>query len=76
MEPNKTVRVRIAVAVNADGQWGSDGCSKTSGEPMADSTISLWAARDCRGDGAKVVHFIEADIPLPVASTIEGTVTT
>lgn len=72
----KTIRVRIAVAVNADGHYGTDGYSKADGSHQDDDDMEKWALRDCRGDGRKVVHFIEADIPLPVATTIEGKVTT
>lgn len=79
MEPNKTVRVRIAVAVSASGHWCCDGGTRGAEKPtvFSDDTIAQSAAQGL-WSGAHPAHsitFIEADIPLPVAVTVEGTVT-
>ena len=65
----KTVRVRIAVAVDRDGAWVASGWSDAKGEPC-----------DCIGDmvdGLEVGEarsFVEADVPLPEQAVIEGEV--
>ncbi len=68
-----TVRVRIAVAVTPKGEWASGGyCVE---DPQSDATASDLAIECLDRDGA-VVHYIEADVPVPdEGSTVEGRVT-
>lgn len=75
MEP-KTIRVRIAVAVSPQGHWESFGSTVGVANPENgdDATHAEYAVMNCDGK-THAVHFIEADIPLPVAVTVEGTVT-
>lgn len=71
MNEIKTVRVRIAVAVDDKGSWAVGG---------TDSDSARFAERKARReignpDGV-TVHWIEADVPLPLPpQTVEGTVT-
>lgn len=72
----KTKRVRIAVAVTASGAWNSVGWSSSkSGAPteIADSEKRSYAVEPLDEDAT--VHWVEADIPIPEETTIEGTVT-
>lgn len=61
----KTVRVRIAVVVTSNGKWEAAGGS-------------LWNDRHSRemaGESAareSATYFIEADLPVPEAKTVEG----
>lgn len=63
--PRRTVRVRIAVAVDADGNWNSDGhCEALNmGVPRTDADKA-----ECAGDplgSPQALYFLEADLPLP-----------
>lgn len=61
------MKVRIAVAVDADGDWsavGSRGLSDEKSAGYAADTVS----------DPYHVRFVEADVPLPDTSTIEGEV--
>jgi|ERR1700733_1281985 len=79
-EPPRTVRVRIAVAVNDKGEWDAGGWNYLVDEKTADARMAKGVLEDlikCHEDGevvATAVHFIEADIPLPASQTIEGEV--
>lgn len=66
----KTIRVRIAVAVGAGGQWSAVGCS---GEGSTDDELESYALEGME-DAAVAIHFIEADVPLPETVTVEGRV--
>lgn len=65
----KTVRVRIAVSVDPDGVWNSCGWSEGS-----DADKSGLAFEEQAYGGA--LHWVEADVPIPEPTTIEGEVTT
>lgn len=67
-EAGETVRVRIAVSVNADGGWVAEG---ESSQP--DSIIAKHL-QDCLVDprSEDVLHWVEADLPTSV--TVEGVV--
>lgn len=75
MSQPKTIRVRIAVIINADGVWSAFGFKNSSDESMRENAnISL----EGHEENHDTVHWIEADIPVPVIpapQTIEGTVT-
>lgn len=68
----KTVRVRILVAVDADGGWICHGASGESDKEKRDC-IFLENIKD-----GEIFHWIEADVPLPAEAgpEIEGIVTT
>lgn len=63
----KTIRVRIAVAVQPDGVW----CA--SGDSSFTDTWSKGAALHALDDGAVAV-WVEADVPLPETAVVEGRV--
>jgi hypothetical protein len=70
----KTIRVRIAVAVDPGGSWSSCGWQHADNAPRSDEDKAMDALDTM--SAAAVVHFVEADIPLPTTETIEGEVTT
>ncbi len=59
-----TVRVRIAVGVRPGGEWAALGGSMWSNAEDAAYELEDYSQ----------YRFVEADVPLPVAETIEGTV--
>jgi len=66
----KTVRVRVAVAMDREGNWAAAGYSDSTDE------ISSGTAIDC-GPGESVqwhTHFIEATLPIPTEETVEAEV--
>ncbi|HYE70361.1 MAG TPA: hypothetical protein VD932_02435 [Aquabacterium sp.] len=72
----KTVRVRIAVAVNERGYWSSCGCGAPEDKPSTarDRIMAEAALDELPSEGGENVVFIEADVPVPEPKTIEGTV--
>lgn len=77
MSQQRTVRVRIAVAVDADGRWSACGWSRDDGGKASDASM-MNTAVDGLGEGSgEARYFIEADVMLPiptVAQTISGEV--
>lgn len=68
----KTVRVRIAVAVNADGKWSAFG---HVGNKDADARDIAFTNMSDYEENHDAVHFIEADVPVPQVpqpQTIKG----
>jgi hypothetical protein len=69
----KTKRVRIAVAIDSTGTWCASGQSIEDGDPCPDDEM---AAEVLEGDliinASKMVHFVEAEIPIPEEVTVEG----
>lgn len=63
----KTVRVRIAVAVDSDGDWNACGSRTTT-----DDGAAQYAA-DTVGSPYHV-RFVEAQVPVPDVATIRGEV--
>lgn len=66
-----TVRVRILVAVDQYGQWTSAG-DHLIDEAMSDDVYDI----DTRYLSGPITayHWIEADLPIPAATVIEGRV--
>lgn len=62
----RTVRVRIAVAVQPDGYWHAYGDSKAG-----DNDNRHWAGYALP---RAAIHWVEADVPLPSEATVEGEV--
>ena len=68
----KTIRVRIAVAVNERGEYGS-----SAGHDLDDAEARNYAL-DVLGEKTELLEhvvFVEADIPLPETLIVEGQVT-
>lgn len=63
----KTVRVRVAVAMTADGQWSAIGYRDDPGGSMSDALDVV------DGDG-RPAAWITADIPLPEVPEIAASV--
>lgn len=70
----KTVRVRIAVIVDDEGDYCSAGWKCRNNDLTTDEDlISSAFDGDCTGLNTRI-YFIEADLPLPVSETFEATV--
>ena len=64
----RTVRVRIAVAVDPAGNWGAVG--HIDAEPREAQEHAIRSVID----GA-CVHWVEADVPVPESQAVQGVVT-
>ena len=69
-EKPKTVRVRIAVAIDEYGHYFVVGWDGGTDKQRVESAREFFES----ANGNECVHFIEADVPLPVSETIEGKV--
>lgn len=72
-DTQRTVRARILVAVDTEGNYTSIGYSDQTDDDLKDYIIL-----DSLNEGLIAYHWIEADIPVPVApaeTTVEGVVT-
>lgn len=68
----KTVRVRIAVAVNRAGRWNATGW-RFCDDPMPDDELMAMASEGLDTIGERIT-FIEADVPMPEDAAIEAEV--
>ncbi len=67
----RTVRVRIAVAVDAEGNWHASGWSSDKGTPVEHEAMEI-AASELR---LHVGHYwVEARLPIPETPTIQAQV--
>ena len=64
----KTVKVRVCVAVDERGNWYAIG-----GDSLGDNYYSQAALRGVRS-GGNAIHCLEAEVPLPVETTIQAEV--
>lgn len=64
-----SVRVRIAVAISDDGHWSAIGWDGDEDEMLRLAGNGMEYPRDCY-----VFRWIEADVPIPEGSIIEGKV--
>ena len=64
----KTVRVRIAVAVESSGAWNSCGWGTKDGNE-SDSEL-VWAAMEPMEDVIVRQYWVECDVPVPSAETV------
>ena len=62
------MKVRIAVAVSGIGEWCAGGWAEASEEDMRRFAFDGADANDA------VLHWITADVPLPVEREVEGEV--
>lgn len=78
MSNPKTVRVRIAVLVRGDGSWNADGFACKDGTTQAKYDEEVRSELVCGMEPSwpYVVRFIEADVPIPVAETLQGELST
>lgn len=65
--PPRTVRVRIALAVDEYGEWVARGVSEYE-------NAMLWANGAMIGSRSHANYWIEADVPVPVVTTVQGEV--
>lgn len=72
MTTPKTVRVRIAVAVDEYGEWAANGWN--SKKPDYDTSAQSLALEGVEGC-AVGFHWVEADVPVPETTTIQATAT-
>jgi hypothetical protein len=73
----RTVRVRVAVVVEEDGSWGASGWDRREAMTQSghDSGIIQEARSSLIGSTQRQqVVFLEADLPLPTAPTVEAEV--
>lgn len=67
-----TVSVRIPIAIDSDGNWGTHAWGYDDGEPVKfDSTELIWMLPET--DGPHEIRWITAVVPLPTPD-ITGTV--
>lgn len=69
----KTVRVRIAVKMTANGAWGCAGVYGGDDEGAASFAGDMLETEP--HEVAEHAVFVEADVPLPEPLTVEGQVT-
>lgn len=76
--PTETVRVRIAVAVDQSGNWSAYGANDEPERAMkmtaSDSRSVHDVVADFGNETVEAFHWVEANIPLPIAAVIEGEV--
>ncbi len=68
--PERTVHVRILVAIDRNGKWVCHGYAGAT-----DKEVQEWICIDDLEDG-EIFHWVEADVPLPAEAgpAIEGVV--
>jgi hypothetical protein len=69
-DSGETVRIRAAVVITTDGDWGIVGSSKFDDRTSEKDALWVAGVKGHFGD----IHFIEADIPLPKPQTIRAEV--
>lgn len=70
-----TVRVRIAVGVDARGVWCAYGWSSEQGRQATDEQMAGNVADMIDQSVTQyATHYIEADVPLPESTTVKGEV--
>jgi hypothetical protein len=62
-----TVKVRIAVVVDLDGEWAA------YGNKHANDDGALAVASDCAHE-LNIAYFVECEVPIPTIQTLEGKV--
>lgn len=66
--PQKTITVRIAVAIAEDGRWWADGNWHMKDGEAAEMARSGIDPKNINCSA----HYVEAEIPVPVATTIKA----
>lgn len=71
-EKQRTVTVRIAVAVDPSGRWNASGWSNaTTGQPEEGAAMDLAIEGVDEGEAR---YWVEATLPLPSSQVVRGTV--
>ena len=70
----KTIKVRIAVGVAADGKWSCSGWNDCDDTSTAGIALECLDAEISAGV-AKHIVWLEAEVPLPEPLVVEGVVT-
>lgn len=65
----KTVKVKIAVAVDPDGDWNANGWSSAD-----DDIMMMDLVVDTLKDG-EARYWVEAELPVPETQSVQGQVT-
>lgn len=74
-EKRKTVRVRIAVAVNHLAAWSAAGSTDSSKKASQDQAVEFLDYDNEDNRVPETVVWVEADVPIPEKdTTVEGTV--
>jgi hypothetical protein len=68
-QKQKTVRVRIAVAVLESGKWQACGGHNNNDKQSSEAALRNTADYTNRN---RIVHFIEAEVPVPESYTIKA----
>jgi hypothetical protein len=71
---SKTVRVRIAVVVDNNGDYGAFGASRQTDNDLLSFANEIIFGEQTGLWDAQVQHWCEVDIPIPEPQTIEGEV--
>jgi hypothetical protein len=69
----RTIRVRIVVQVNDRGHWCAAGYDGMTDDSQIEVVHDAFANEDPPATN-EVIHFVEADIPVPVSLVVEGQV--
>jgi hypothetical protein len=69
----KTIKVRIAVAVDENGNWNSSGWKSPKSDPMPDSEILSYAVEHIEGL-QEALYIVTAELAIPEASEVAATV--
>jgi hypothetical protein len=65
----RTVQVRIAVAVDPEGNWHASGWSGENGTPVGREAMEI-AASEVRSGGGH--YWVEARLPIPETPSVQG----
>lgn len=69
----KTVRIRIAVAVDPQGNWNATGWKVRTGAPPENELMST--ALEGLDSSEEACFWVEAELPVPDTRTVKGEVT-
>jgi hypothetical protein len=69
----RTIRVRIVVQVNDRGQWCAAGYHGMTDKSQIE-VVQDWYTHEGPLATNEVIHFVEADVPVPVSLVVEGQV--
>jgi hypothetical protein len=73
-DAKKTIKVRIAVAVDEYGNWNSSGWKTANCAPAGDREVMGNALEFLDVGGAEACYWVTAELPLPIQGEIAGTV--
>lgn len=65
----KTVKVKIALAVDSDGKWNASGWSNPDGTPNTTNSMDIAVDGVAEGESR---YWIELEVPVPEVKIIKG----